>query len=65
MNGELIASVHNQPFTYEFDSRDFGNGFHELSARVLTDPGTMEYTSVPLHLLDQKKPGTMGGPSSN
>ncbi len=46
LDDELISNIYDPPFTLDFDTRDFSNGEHTLSARVLTEGAIMALDTV-------------------
>ena len=64
MDGDLIANVYEAPFTMGFDTRDFPNGIHDLSARVLPKNGILENASVRINIQNGETPFNfiIGGP---
>ena len=50
MDNKFISNVNEAPFTFEFDSRDFENGKHELSVKVLLKNGIVEIDKVKINI---------------
>ena len=46
IDGEVMASVGDAPFRFQFHTDDYGFGRHQLNARVILQDGRVETTSV-------------------
>jgi hypothetical protein len=56
MGEEFISNVFEYPYSLEFDTRDFKNGNHVLSVRVLSDMSMIEMDKVNITINNEQNP---------